>query len=350
MAGIVDVARQAGVSITTASRVLNNVDYPVAVDTRRRVEDAARDLNYSPSALARALVTRRSGIIGVLVGDMVDPYFAEIARGVEDAARRAGYLVVVCNTDRDTAAERRYVATLSDYRVDALIFVGGDIDIATEQRQLKQQLALATRRGTLAVACAGDRAGLPGIDIDQRGGAREMTEYLIGLGHQTIGFIGGRPDVSTAEQREAGFRDAMADAGLPVGPIIDGDYTYAGGFAAATRMIADDAPTAIFAANDQMALGVLNAASALRLRVPDDLTVVGFGDTATAEHATPALTALSMPRHELGVAAVQAVLAALADTASNTRILPRRLPFRIVIRDSSAPPAARGRGREQRIA
>src|SRR5437879_2713717 len=99
MAGIKDVAKKAGVSITTASRVLNHVDYPVAATTRRRVEVAAKDLRYSPSALARALVTRRSGIIGVLVGDMVDPYFAEIARGVEDAARRAGYLVIVCNTE-----------------------------------------------------------------------------------------------------------------------------------------------------------------------------------------------------------------------------------------------------------
>jgi LacI family transcriptional regulator len=182
MPGIVEVAKRAGVSITTASRVLNHVDYPVAAATRRRVEEAARDLRYSPSALARALVTRRSGIVGVLVGDMVDPYFAEIARGVEDAARRAGYLVVLCNTDRDPATERRYVATLADYRVDALIFVGGDIVAPGERRKLKQQLALATRRGMLAVACAGEHAGLPTIDIDHRAAAREMAAYLVKLG------------------------------------------------------------------------------------------------------------------------------------------------------------------------
>src|SRR5438270_7470684 len=141
MAGIVDVASKAGVSITTASRVLNHVDYPVTSSTRRRVEEAARELHYSPSALARALVTRRSGIVGVLVGDMVDPYFAEIARGVEDAARRAGYLVVLCNTDRHPETERTYVATLADYRVDALIFVGGHVITPAEQRKLKQVLA-----------------------------------------------------------------------------------------------------------------------------------------------------------------------------------------------------------------
>src|SRR5260370_15417978 len=205
MPGIVDVAKRAGVSITTASRVLNHVDYAVAHATRRCVEEAARELQYSPSALARALVTRHSGIVGVLVGDMVDPYFAEIARGVEDAARRAGYVVVVCNTDREPVTERRYVATLSDYRVDALIFVGGDIVAAAERRKLKQQLALATTRGTLAVACAGEHAGLPASDIDHRAPARDMAEYLLSLGHRRIGFIGGPPHISTPRQRQARF-------------------------------------------------------------------------------------------------------------------------------------------------
>ncbi len=348
MPGIVDVAKRAGVSITTASRVLNRVEYPVAPATRRRVEAAARELHYSPSALARALVTRRSGIVGVLVGDMVDPYFAEIARGVEDAARGAGYLVVVCNTDRDPATERRYVATLSDYRVDALIFVGGDVVAPGAQRKLKQQLALASKRGTLAVACAGEHAGLPAIDIDHRAAAREMTEYLLSLGHERIAFVGGRRDVSTAVQRESGFRAGMSAVGLAASLIVDGDFTYAGGFAGARRMIADHAPTAIFAANDQMALGALNAARAAGLHVPADLTVVGFGDTGAAEHAAPALTTVSMPRHELGVAAMQALLAGLV--ATGTRVEARQLAYQIVVRDSAGPPAAETPGPEEPIA
>ncbi len=348
MAGIKDVAKRAGVSITTASRVLNNVDYPVAPATRRRVEAAARELRYSPSALARALVTRRSRIVGVLVGDMVDPYFAEIARGVEDAARRAGYLVVVCNTDREPATERRYVATLSDYRVDALIFVGGDVVTPGEQRMLKQQLALASKRGTLAVACAGEHAGLPAIDIDHRAAARDMTEYLISLGHQRIGFVGGPRDVSTALQREAGFRAAMTAAGLSTDLIVNGDFTYASGLAAAKRLLAERAPTAIFAANDQMALAALNAARAAGLRVPANVTVVGFGDTGAAEHAAPTLTTVSMPRHELGVAAMNALLAALGSPP--VRVEPRQLPYQIVLRESSAPPADGAQTQEERIA
>jgi LacI family transcriptional regulator, galactose operon repressor len=350
MPGIVDVARKAGVSITTASRVLNHVEYPVAPATRRRVEEAARQLQYSPSALARALVTRRSRIVGVLVGDMVDPYFAEIARGVEDVARRAGYLVAVCNTDREPETERRYVATLSDYRVDALIFIGGDINAPPAQRKLKQQLAAATKRGTLAVACAGPHAGLPTIDIDHHAAARDMAEYLLGLGHRQIGFIAGPCDVSTATQREAGFRDALIAQGLHPALIVHGDFTYAGGLEAAARLLVDHRPTAVFAANDQMALAALNAARAARLDVPADLTVVGFGDTGAAEHAAPALTTVSMPRHQLGMEAMQALLAAL--TARTSRIESRQLPYRIVIRESSAPPrvAMPAADQEERIA
>jgi LacI family transcriptional regulator len=345
VAGIKDVAKRAGVSITTTSRVLNHVEYPVAAATRRRVEAAARELRYSPSALARALVTRRSGIVGVLVGDMVDPYFAEIARGIEDAARGSGYLVIVCNTDRDPAVERRYVETLSDYRVDALIFVGGDIVSTSERRKLKQLLSAATKRGMLTVACAGEHAGLPAIDIDQRAAAREMLEYLLRLGHQRIGFIGGRRDVSTAGQREAGFGSALAAAGLDPPHTVDGGFTYAGGFEAARRLLASEPPTAIFAANDQMALGAMDAAQAAGLSVPEDLSVVGFGGTSAAQHARPALTTVSMPRHELGVAAMDAILTAVR--SRSTHIEPRRFPYQIVVRESSAPPPVSA---EQRVA
>jgi LacI family transcriptional regulator, galactose operon repressor len=348
MPGIVDVAKRAGVSITTASRVLNNVEYPVAAATRKRVEEAARHLRYSPSALARALVTRRSGIVGVLVGDMVDPYFAEIARGIEDAARRAGYLVVVCNTDREPETERRYVATLADYRVDALIFVGGDIVSAPARRKLKQQVAAASKAGTLAIACAGEHAGLPTIDIDHSAAAREMTDYLLSLGHQRIAFIGGPPNVSTSVQREAGFRSALAQAGLRSDLVLACDFTYSSGFDCARRLLVEHAPTAIFAANDQMALGALNAARAAYLDVPGDVTIVGFGDTGAAEHAAPALTTVSMPRHQLGMAAMQALLAALATRTS--RVEPRQLPYRIVLRESSAPPRADEQAQEERIA
>jgi len=347
VASITEVARKAGVSITTVSRVLNPVSaYPVAPATRRRVLAAAQALQYSPSALARALVTRRSHMIGVLLGDIVDPYFAEIVRGIEDVARRAGYLVVVCNTSRDPGTERRYVTALREYRADAIIFLGGDIFDAASRRALERDLSTLSRHGAVALAVAGDHANLPAIDIDHAAAAQELVRYLVGLGHQHIGFVSGPMTVSTARYRLDGFRTAMAAAGLETDLVEEADFTYAGGQAAAARLLPAQ-PTAIFAANDQMALGVLAACRAAGVAVPADVTVVGFGNTSAAEHAVPSLTTLSMPRHQLGVEAMQAVLDALELQAPH--IFPRRLPFHLVIRESSAPPrtAARTTPREK---
>src|ERR1700736_219432 len=255
MASITEVARRAGVSITTVSRVLNPVsEYPVAAETRRRVLAAASVLQYSPSALARALVTRRSHMVGVLLGDIVDPYFAEIVRGIEDVARREGYLVVICNTSRDPGTERRYVTALREYRADAIMFLGGDIFDAPTRRALERELASMADQGAVALAVAGDHADLPAIDIDHTGGAEEMVRYLAGLGHTRIGFISGPLAVSTARCRRLGFVSAMAAAGLSADLIEEGDFTYSSGQVAAVKLLAAQ-PTAIFAANDQMALG-----------------------------------------------------------------------------------------------
>jgi DNA-binding LacI/PurR family transcriptional regulator len=189
----------------------------------------------------------------------------------------------------------------------------------------------------LVVACAGEHAGLPAIDIDHHAAAHDMTEHLLGLGHQRIGFIGGPADVSTAVQRESGFRSAMSAAGLQPA-FARGDFTYKGGFEAARRLLSKEPPTAIFAANDQMALGALNAALTAGVHVPDDLTVVGFGDTSAAQHMRPSLTAVGMPRHEMGLAAMEAILAALE--SHTTRVEPRQFPYQILVRKSSAPPSA----------
>jgi LacI family transcriptional regulator len=341
VASITEVARKAGVSITTVSRVVNPVsEYPVAPATRRRVLAAASVLQYTPSAHVRALVTRRSHMIGVLLGDIVDPYFAEIVRGIEDVARRVGYLVVVCNTSRDPGTERRYVTALREYRADAIIFLGGDIFDAATRRALERELATLPQHGAVAVAVAGDHADLPAIDIDHAAAAADMVRYLVGLGHERIGFIGGPMSVSTARHRLRGFSSAMAGAGRTAELVLDSDFTYSGGLTAAARLL-ECRPTAMFAANDQMALGALAACRAAGVTVPDDVSVVGFGNTSAAEHAVPSLTTVSMPRHQLGVEAMQAVLDAFELEAP--RVFGRRLPFHLVIRDSSAPPTSASR-------
>ena len=333
-----DVARQAGVSITTVSRVLNpKGDYPVATATRERVMAAAAALQYSPSALARALVTRRSHIVGALVSDIVDPYFAELVGGLEEVARSAGYLVIVCTTSRDPDIQRRYIATLRDYHADALILFGGEFVDGAERRLLDRELERAVRQGAIAVAVAGEHAGLGMVDVDQRRAAADMTNYLIELGHRRIGFIAGPRRVSTVPQRLGGFVEAMQVAGLDSDLIADSDFSYNGGQAAAGELL-PRRPTAIFAADDQMALGALAAARAAGVDVPAQLSVVGFGDTMPARHAVPALTTVFMPRHRLGAEAMTAVLDALE--SGSTQVEPRCLPHRLVYRASSAPPAS----------
>jgi LacI family transcriptional regulator len=270
-----------------------------------------------------------------MVGDIVDPYFAEIVRGVEDVARRAGYMVVVCNTDRDPATERRYLAALRDYRADAILFLGGDFNDPAGRRELEQELALARRNGAVALALAGDRAGLPTVDVDHRAGARQMTEHLLGLGHRRIGFIAGPVAVSTARQRLDGFRDAMQAACLDASAVVEGGFTYAGGVDAAERLLLAS-PTAIFAASDEMATGALTAARMAGLTVPADLSVVGFGDTARAGQAVPALTTVFMPRHEIGAAAMEMVLAALGPTKRPASS--QTVAHHVGTRGSAAPP------------
>jgi LacI family transcriptional regulator len=337
MAGLIEVARRAGVSITTASRVLNGVDYPVAAATRRRVLRAADELSYAPSALARALVTRRSKMIGVLVGDIADPYFAEIARGIEDIARDEGYLVVICNTDRDPATERRYVSTLSEYRAEALILVGGEGTDPADQRAMARLFAAMGPRKTVMLALAGSRTGLAAIDIDHESAAGDMTQHLLELGHRAVGYIGGPRGVVTARAREAGFREALRAAGLTPAITREGDFTYAGGLNAARGILEqrlETRITAIFAANDQMALGALAAAREAGIRVPNDLSIVGFGDTAAAEQAVPPLTTVRIPSHKLGETAMRACLKAI-EANGEVPIEPQLLPYRIVVRASS---------------
>jgi DNA-binding LacI/PurR family transcriptional regulator len=274
-------------------------------------------------------------MIGVLLGDIVDPYFAEIVRGIEDVARRTGYLVVVCNTSRDPGTERRYVTALREYRADAIIFLGGDIFDPPTRRALERELASMSQHGAVALAVAGDHADLPAIDIDHAAGAEEMVRYLVGLGHRRIAFVSGPLTVSTSRYRRDGFLSGMAAANLEADLIQEGDFSYAGGQATAAKLLGFK-PTAIFAANDQMALGVLSACRTAGVGVPRDVSVVGFGNTSAAEHAVPALTTVSMPRHQLGVEAMQAVIDALS--LEEPRVFPRRLPFHLVIRESSGPP------------
>jgi LacI family transcriptional regulator len=327
---LADVARQAGVSIATASRVLNGSSHPVSDRTRERVLAAARELGYSPSALARALVTRRSRIIGVMVGDIVDPYFAEITRGVEDVAARAGYMTIVCNADRRTELEIEQLAVLTDYHAEGVIFAGSGYLDDPCGPDLAAAVERARERGIRVLALAMRDLDCPRIVADNRGAAFDITDYVLSLGHRRVAYVNGPAGLYASRDRFEGFRDAMAEAGLEPELVYDGDFSYEQGYAAALQMIADaQLPDAIIGSNDETAIGALAALRQARVDVPERVSVAGMTDTRLARFSD--MTTVSVPMYQFGAAAARRVVGgedSPAETVLPHRVVPRSTTVR----------------------
>ena len=333
------VAQAAGVSIATASRVLNGSSHPVSEATRERVLAAARELGYSPSALARALVTRRSRIIGVVVGDIVDAYFAEITRGVEDVAARSGYMTIVCNADRRTDVEIEQLAVLSDYQAEGVVFAGSGYLDDPRGPELAAAVERARERGIRVVALATRDFEAPHIKADNHGAAFDVTDYVLSLGHRRVAYIGGPAGLYASRDREAGFRAAMTAAGADTGHVYPGDFSYEQGYAATLQMIAErEPPEAIIGANDETAVGALAALRQSRIEVPERISVAGMTDTRIARFSD--MTTVSVPMYQFGAAAAQRIVAG-EDPPRETI-----LPHRVVPRSTTArrQVAARARG------
>lgn len=335
MASVLDVAKRANVSIATASRVLSGSEYPVSRATRARVLQAAAALDYSPNALAKAMATGRTGIVGVLVGDSSDPYFAAIVRGVEDVARHHGHLVVVCNSDRDPAIELRYLRALNDYRVDGLIFAGGGLTDDAYVREIRQAIEVFRSRGAACVALAPHLFASYRVLIDNEQVARDAVEFLYSKGHRRIAFLSGPPLLTTTGLRLAGYRAASTDLGLAEEPgyVLEGDYAFAGGLRAATQVHSlRPPPTALLASNDMMAMGAIVGLRQLGYRVPNDVSVMGIDDIPTAIAVYPALTTVAIPLHELGATGMESLLRLRRGELSADEGV--TLPHRIIVRDS----------------
>ncbi|MGH2427850.1 MAG: LacI family DNA-binding transcriptional regulator [Candidatus Limnocylindria bacterium] len=334
---VYDVARRAGVSAATASRVLSGSPYPVRPTTRERVLVAAAELEFRPNMLARALVTARTHTIGAIVHDISDPYFGEIVRGLEDAARLRGYQVFVCSSDRDAARELEYVQSLLDRRVDGVVFAGGGIEDRAYKADLRRLLDAFRGRGGTVVRLSPHSYRTPSVQPDNRGGAKAMTRHLLALGHRLIAFIGGPPQLTTSAVRYAGHEEALEEAGMRPAPELNepGGFTIAGG-AKAMATLLDRCPelTAVFAANDMMAFGALHELQRRGATVPDDVSVAGFDDIYIAAHAHPPLTTVRVPMYEMGR---QGAVLAL-DLLDGRRARSLRLPTVVVERASVGPP------------
>jgi LacI family transcriptional regulator len=325
-----DVAELAGVSIKTVSRVLNQEPH-VRETTRERVLAAAKQLDYTPNVSARALAGSRSYLIGLCYDNPSPGYVGQIEQGAMAACRKAGYHLIVEEVQEvGTALRERIAAFHARVRPDGVILTPPLCDLPEVLEALDAAKARYVR-----IAPSRDLERSPYVYIDDRKAAEEMTLYLQGLGHRDIAFIQGPPDHFAAARRCEGFRDAMASAGLPVRPewVQPGQFSFRSGSEAGERLLSSsDRPTAIFAGNDDMALGVMAVANRLHIEIPGGLALVGFDDSPSAQVVWPQLTTVRQPTADMAAVAAEMLIAG-PSAARGPRA--RLLDFKLVLRQSS---------------
>ncbi len=333
---IKDVAARAGVSFTTVSHVLNGTRR-VSEESRWRVERAVAELGYVPSALARSLKTSETHVLGVLVPNITNPFFAELMRGVEDAARGQGYSVFLCNCDDDPARQLGYVQRLLARRVDGLLLANSAAEASTVSGALKQ-----TPVPTVVVdrAVAGLDADL--VRVDNTGGARLATEHLLGLGHRRIACLAGPLAFEVSRARVAGWREALAAAGITPAPgwLVEGPYSPAQGHAATLGLLADHPEiTAICAGNDLLGIGALRAAAERGVAVPRQLSVIGFDGIELGGFVHPGLSSVGEDIRAIGERAAAVLIERIRRSASRQPSPLRELVVTpaLILRESTGP-------------
>ena len=327
-----DVARKAGVSVGTVSRVVNG--HPSVTTAKRElVQSVIAELKYRPDAFAQSLRKRTSNTIGVIIPDIRNPFFAELMQCIEIRARALGYSVLFVSSDEDPAAETEHIEAFAARKVDGILLLPSNL--ATSAPHID---------GVPIVVVDRPIKGHPAVAADNRGGERLAVEYLVSLGHRRIACIAGPKDSTTAKSRLAGFLDVMTPhyraARLRIADFVaHGEFNYAGGQRAAQALLSRAAPrlTAIVAGSDQQAIGALRAAADCGMAVPADLSVVGFDGIMLSDLVTPRLTTVVQPVAKIAEVAVALVLGAGPMRASNA---PNLLECELVVRDSCAPPPA----------
>ena len=328
---IKEVAAAAGTSFGTVSRVINN-DAHVKAETRERVLQEMERLGYVVNRQARSLAGGKSNIIGVLAPDLGTGYIGEIIRGIDAELGLSGYDLMLFTTHRTAAKEANYVANLARGMADGLLLI--------LPRNPSDYIGILTRREFpfVLIDHQGNGDPCPAVGATNWQGAYNAAEYLIKLGHKRIGFITGSLDLGAAVDRLAGYRSALQTYHLPVDPqlIYDGAFNQPDGYAGASALLAvENPPTAIFASNDVMAMGAMDATRDRGLRIPDDISIVGFDDIPQARQVRPTLTTVRQPLEHMGRVATQILLGILADP--DKKVARIELPTELIVRDSTLP-------------
>jgi len=325
------VARLANVSIATVSRTINHIP-TVNPKMAKRVWEAIRELDYFPNTQARALVSGRSRLLGLIVSEITNPFFPELIQVFEEVAVEHGYEILIGSTNYDPERMRRCIRRMVERNADAVAVMTFGI----EQPLLDQ---LADRKIPLVFVDQGpDRPGISLLHVDYHHGIRQGVQHLAALGHRDIAFVTGPLRLHSAQSRLAAYKKALQECGIAVQGnfIVEGDHTMEGGMTAAERLLAlETLPTAIMCSNDMLAIGVLHKLSRSGLRVPDDVSIVGFDDIRMAEMMIPPLTSIQMSRSELARAAVTALRAHVENTSPKREY---KIDTRLVVRESTAFP------------
>ena len=328
MATIKDVAREAKVSVATVSRVLNDSG-PVSDDTRHRINEVAARMRYVPHSGARSLITSKTETLGVLLPDLYGEFFSEVIRGMDDTAQKNGFHLLISRAYADRHGIETAIRAMRG-RVDGVVAMSPDLDAES----------LLNLPSTIPVVllCSVSRGNeIDSLTIQNCRGAKEMVGHLVARGHTRIAIIKGSPRNYDAAERLRGYRVALRQAGITPDPVLErgGDFTEAAGYAAAFELLAQrDRPTAIFAANDSMAIGALSALRESGVQVPEEMAVAGFDDIPLARYMDPPLSSVHVPICELGARAVELLLHGITHKNDHARRR-ERVSTKLVIRRST---------------
>lgn len=331
MATIRDVAKLAGVAPITVSRVINNDGY-FTEETRKKVETAVLELNYIPNSLGPSLRSKRTQTLALVLSDITNPFWTTVARGVEDAANKRGYHIIIGNTDESDEKQEKYLLFLMKKQVDGFLFVPASYNVSKTLLKRKVPTVILDRR------FPSEEVDL--VRCDSVGGAYNLTQHLIELGHRHIAIITGRQDHTTACDRVDGYLAALKDAHIGASQqIFWGEYTQQSGYENTVQILnTTPRPTAIFAANNFIAIGMMRALRDAGVRVPQDMSVVTFDDLPEAITIDPFFTVAAQPAYEMGQKATELLISRL-DGDGPTEYQDIVLPIDIIVRKSSSAPS-----------
>ena len=328
-----DVARLARVVPSTVSYVINNGPRPVSIEARERVLKAIAKLGYHPSDVARSLRTQRTQTIGLVIPDITNPYYGEMTQAIEEVSFQRGYTVILAHSSHLPERELRYSHVLRSKQVDGVIFLPVTSDL--------EPIYFLERAGIQLVILERVVPGYPCIVSDEHYGGYLAARHLLGMGHRRIGCIVLAGDSTSSVARVEGYGAALAEAGIPLNRdwVVESDYGYAAGELAARHFLElPERPTAVVAHNDLIAIGAMKTFVLAGLRIPGDISVIGFDDIAAASYVQPSLTTIACRKSQMGRAAIEMLLSLLN---SSENVLPgtTKLPMDLIVRESTGPPS-----------